>query len=323
MTIKETWFYTWEDRRDAAGYGVVVNNATGRIYGSITHDSDTNLRVKFAALLIFQIPFGLFRLTYRILSFVAFDFAVAGYRNAKAEWLNERQQWQLKQQQAFLQSKTIAQLSPNASAFYWKLSKNITCQLILNIFKIVTYPLAVIALEFAALYGVFKPLDGRGIFSKIDDIAAKRDPYDIPFPLIANYCAPCMQPKDVWNRQNWHAWYSDYEPNSYRSLLLRIRNIIEKQENFLDQENIKTSIWHQILDLAYDKRTIADTNTTIRRSFQKIIKALEGIPQQREKIVQAFEKGKRIDRLLEVIEKRKTKLTELFAGLSEQLTKTS
>jgi hypothetical protein len=323
MTIKETWFYTWEDHRNALGYGIVVNKATGRIYGSITHDSNTDLRVKFAALLIFQAPFGLFRLTYRVLSLVAFDFAFAGYRNAKAEWLNERQQCQLAQQEDFLKSKTITQLPPNASTFYWKVSKNITCQLLLNVFKVATYPLAVIALEFAVLYGIFKPLDGRGLFAKIEEIAAKSDPYDIPFPLIANYCAPCMQPKDIWNRQNWHSWYEDYDADSYRSLLLRIRNITEKQDFFLDRENIKKTSYLPTLDLAYQKRNKAKTTQTIKRSFRKILKCLEEIPQKREKVVQVFEKNERIDRLLDILEKKKTKLTELFTGLSEELTKTS
>lgn len=323
MTIKETWFYTWEDRRDPDGYGFVKNVATGQIYGSPVASNDTTLRIKFACLFVFQALFSPFRLSYRVLSLCAFDFAVAGYRSAKVEWLNERQTCQMAQQEEYLKSKTITQLPPTASAFYWKAAKNISCQLILNVFKIATYALAVVALQFAALYGIFKPLDGRGFYSLIEEIAAKRDPYDLPILLISNYSAPCMQPKSVWEQQNWFTWFPNYNPDSYYSLLLRVKRCIETQALSLEQEGIKKTDYIKLLNQACDKQKIHKDNQQIINIFKGMNSLLEEIPQGRESIVQAMEKGHDIEDLVSLHQGKKGNLLQLFTQLDTELQKTS
>lgn len=257
MTIKETLFYKWEDLRDDTGHGIVKDVKTGKIYGN---GCDIELRMSFIALSIFQVISSPFRLTYRVLSLCAFDFAVAGYRNAKVEWLNDKHKWQLSQQEEYLKSRTITQLPPTSAAFYWKVAKNIPRELIINIFKIVTYPLAVIALEFAALYGIFKPLDGRGLYSWIEDISAKRAPYDttaftvqgIFFFQLLNYSAPCLQSiNTALNRECGAAWYAmrnyEEEYKSCKSLLLHIDNIFHEKKDFLELEGIKSADYQKIL----------------------------------------------------------------------------
>lgn len=313
MKIKETYFYTWKDERTAGG-GAVTDTATGRIYGATSHDTDSDLKAKFIALSLFQACFSPFRFSYRVLSLVTLDFAVAGYKSAKLEWLRERQK-------VFL-SKDINRilLLPNGSNLFWKTAIHITTHLVVNIFKISTYILIVIGLQFAALYGIFMPLDGRAIYSRLEEIGAKRGPYDFPFPLIGNYSAPCMQPKDVWDKQNWYSWQEGYNANDYKSLLLKIQNISIEQKKFLKTEEMEFAQHEKLLEQAHAKWTslakpLDWTENTIE-ILQEIIGSMEAIPLEREEVVKAFEKNDELESKLSALNATKAKLEQSFQKLS-------
>lgn len=220
----------WQDpRKGCYGRGSVKDRSSGDLFGAVDPDSDCEIRQKMFALLIVQAPaMGLGRIPARIFALLTGDFIAAGIHFAKKEWHLERQLWSL--------SGNRKGKPPGKCALYGKIIKHSLWQLIKNIVKIATYPIAIVGLQFAALYGLFNPLDGRKLWAMIEH-AWSRDYIGEGWRWKdCDYLAPCMQPKRVWDQRNFYSSFSD--PRTLRSLLLEIVNIVRENRVFFERENV-------------------------------------------------------------------------------------
>ncbi len=219
--------------------GVVKNQTTGRVYGTITKDSDGGLRKKFALLAIIQTPVMLLgRIPYRIYSLVSGDFVESAVKAAKKEWWLNRQQWSL------TSPEKRSVVPPDR--YYFIVAIHVIKHLVKNILKIITIPLATIAQQFAALYGLINPLDGRILFTAINELWS-RDVVQIHSSHsktracmlhISDYLGWCLQPKDVWRNKNLYRVWGDYHPHTIRSLLNTITVELEDKRMFFQNEGI-------------------------------------------------------------------------------------
>jgi len=292
--------FNLEDTRDAQGKGRVVNSANGRIYGHMTKDSNAGLREKFALLSLIQAPVMLLgRIPYRIYGVLSGDFIDSGVKAAKKEW-------QLKQQQWSLQSpveKSSIKLGYNFIA-----AKHVTWHLLKNICKIVTLPLAIVAQQFAALYGLINPLDGRILFSAINDLWSRAiipmhgTRFRAEMLHISDYLGFCLQPKDVWDNKKIYRIYPDYNPQTIRSLLSGISAELRDKQVFFQNEGVDVeSILSQLLlfqknvtNVSYSDQSEVHKNGLLeaptrdqkaaRDGFQAIIANLVKIEQSRQSI---------------------------------------
>ncbi|MDE3046558.1 MAG: hypothetical protein KGJ02_07965 [Verrucomicrobiota bacterium] len=212
--------------------GTWTHIKTGRVYGFSTRDTPWELRKKFFPLCIFTFPGTAARIAYRTLALLSGDFIRSGLAKGEAEWQLKSQEWSLNS------NRKIEQL-PSHSLL---LIKHILRDLVLNVLKIVTYPLACIALQFTALYGLLDPINGRAAFSRIEEIWSRDISSGIRscglFIQFSEFSAPCMQPKDVWEKNNLFAYRPHYDPHSSKSLFLQIQNIFKKKEKIFVNEKI-------------------------------------------------------------------------------------
>ncbi len=310
---RETLFYSWDDYRDSNGFGIVKDADTGRIYGTTSKDNDFRLRAKFLGLFVFQAPFGLFRLTYRIMCLVGFDFAISGYQSASRQWLLERQE-------ASLKSKTISPVS----GFYWMAARHISEQLVINIVQIATYLFAVIALEIAALYGIFKPLDGRGLYALIEELWNKNDLYDIPIRLITNASAPCMQPKDVWEDHLWIHWIKNVKPYSHGWYIQEIQALLIRNKAFFAAEGIEGKPYLDTLIKVrrYVNKKDFDATKHSNMHFQldMIHSSLETTIKFRKLVIDELEKGEDVTSKCRAMEQTRGSLKIYFGELEKEIT---
>ena len=125
-------------------------------------------------------------------------------------------------------------------------AKHVLWQLVKNIVKIVTYPIALIGLLLASLYGMIDPINGRAFIASIED-AWSRDTISEEDALchhafrFGEYMAICMQPKDVWDQKNIYHVAADYHPRSLRSLLRQIHTMLKDKKRFFRNEGINVN----------------------------------------------------------------------------------
>lgn len=291
--------FNLQDTRDEQGKGRVVNSANGRIYGHMTKDSNAGLRAKFALLSLIQAPVMLLgRIPYRIYGVLSGDFIDSGVKAAKKEWQIKEQQWSM-------QASAKNSIKPS---YNFIVAKHVTWHLLKNICKIITMPLAIVAQQFAALYGLINPLDGRILFSAINDLWSRAI---IPMHStgfrgymlhISDYLGFCLQPKDVWDNKKLYRIYPDYNPQTIRSLLNGISVELRDKQVFFQNEGVAVeSILSQLLlfqknvaNVSYNDLSEVRENglleaptrdqAAVRESFQAIIANLVKIEQYRQSI---------------------------------------
>jgi len=237
-----SWF-NWQDNRtvdedgDLTGY--VVDLDSKRSYGML-HDPNNDIRVKLCVIAIFQIPWGLcVRMPYRAICLLTGDFFSEGVHKANKAWELERQQWSMNK------TNETDTLPPSDTDLLFKATREVLKQLVINIVKVVTYPLAMIAIEFAALYGlILHPLDGRKFLATIEEAYSegilREGEFQRDLHAFGDFFV-CMQPEDVWKRKNLFR-FDDPNGNSIRARILRLENKLIDREDFLKNEGLYTNI---------------------------------------------------------------------------------
>lgn len=222
--------FDWKDKR-IDDIGTVKDKQTKRTYGSATKDPNWQLRFKFTELTIFQLPVSLcLRIPCRIITLISGDFVWEGLYLAEKEWQLERQQWSLSDSE---------KPAPSERDLCTKKAYYISLQFIKNIAKIVSYPLAMIALEFASLYGLFiHPLDGRKLFSTIEEFWSRYTFSDSDIPFFGDFIAPCMQPKDVWENRNLYGNDLDSPQSDFYCAAQRVSRLMRDRETFFKNEKV-------------------------------------------------------------------------------------
>lgn len=211
-------------------FGSVTSKTTGITYRKL-QGTDCDIRWTCFGLFIGIAPITVaLRMPYRTVTLLTGDFFRAGYQLAEREWRLVRQT-----------AKKAGQPEPSQCRRYLLVMKHSLWQLAKNIAKIVTYPIAAIAMTFAAFYGlVFHPLDGKAMYSTVENLWA-RDLIDVTHKSesqlrIGDYLALCMVSQDVWDQQNFYRTFDGYDPEDYRSLQHDIILEIKNNREFLVRE---------------------------------------------------------------------------------------
>lgn len=241
------YLFDWDDQREDGYSGKVRDKQTNELYGVIDY-SDLGITRVFNTLSLTQIPHTAFiRLPKRIKELLRGTFIDIGCAQAEYEWLKENSK------------RSQAGEVVSIASLYWKIFKKCVAALAKEIAKIVTFPIAMIAQEFAALYGaLINPLDARKLWAKLEYTWNVSDPVDI-YSSVASECqnfdvfadhltflAPCMQPKSVWDERNLYRIISS-DPESIKSLLLRIHRQLHQQIDFLEAEGLEVT--HTLCEL--------------------------------------------------------------------------
>lgn len=248
--------FTFEDRRDENGYGHVIGPG-GRIFNHQSKDTNANLRKKFAQLFLINVFTGtFFRLPTKCYDFVTGGSILRGIDEGKCSFRLYR-----------LQKYKAGQNNVHCLGKPYFVGTRVLVNIVKDIVKIATFPLALIGTQAAALVGIFCPLEGWVFTSIIEDLWVHDSRLDkqqkiIIFtkclvqlftcnktqrPLVrsrtfAYFGSPCMQPQRVWKKQNLYRFhlYEDYNPNTLRSLKLRLDNLIDDSTPYLKDETVKT-----------------------------------------------------------------------------------
>ncbi|MBM3198156.1 MAG: hypothetical protein FJZ58_02730 [Chlamydiae bacterium] len=239
--------YQWEQLpRGKSTEFVFQDTLSGRVYGAAEKDSLGCIRCKLFLLFLGAIPLTAARLIGRVVVLVQGDFIRAGYRNAELELL--------------LQEQTLDDVT-------FVYSKHVVWQLAQNIVQIVTLPLAMVAIMGSALYGLFDPLTGRAFLGAIEDLWSRDN---IAFEgsgcecFFLDYFAPCMQPKDVADRNNLYRFSNKYKPDDIRSIHRTVEQEFLRKQPLFTRKGIK--------DPSERLRTDHQTFTSIREDLQDILK---------------------------------------------------
>lgn len=236
--------FTWEDSRtytdngNKVEAGYIRNQKTGYTYGMVKR-TNCDLRFLLAVLAIFQAPaLTLVRIPMRIIRLFHADFVATSRNSVEREWLIKNSRWS--------QQWTETNQTPipaSQSSICSQVALRSLWQLIKDIVRIVTYPIAIIALEFAALYGaIAHPLDGQKMWADIehfwssDPISIESNSDSMIFTEWFDYFAPCTQPKEVWDARNLYRTYARYDKNTLRSLTLALEQRLILERDFLIAE---------------------------------------------------------------------------------------
>ncbi len=216
---------SWEDNRLPDSVGTTIHKASGDEYG-VNKDPDNLIREKAIELFFVQALFMTFvRIPYRIFQLCKGDFIHAGRVLGERKWNAAVLNYGL--------TSSIGE-APNLKSI---VRKEICWQFVKNIVKIVTYPLAIVALQFAALVAIISPVPGRRFFALVEDLwsreffVIKKNENEIK---VSEYIARCFLPMRVWRRLELHRMFSDYRKESIRTRLTVLQNEIELNRGYYD-----------------------------------------------------------------------------------------
>lgn len=196
--------------------------------------SSARTRINFLGMSTIAVPFVLLvRIPLRIIDLFCGDFITTGRELAEKQWKIERQLWS--------QNK-IANL-PDETRHAVLVRQFILHQLTKNILKIVFYPIALVGMQLATIYGaIVHPWDGQHSFQKIEDFFAR----DLPdswrksamFYRLADYSAICMHPDQTWDKYDFFSTIKKVCPHTLRSHLRMLTHEITLNKAFLENEGV-------------------------------------------------------------------------------------
>lgn len=194
--------------------GTVRHIKTGKIFGAVVDriKTDNEIRKSLSSLFAFTIfPLPLLipaRMIARIITLLTGDFFRAGVKFGTEEFLLAKAK------------------NPTLSNHRHRLliAKHVTWQLVKNIVKIATMPIALVGLGFASFYGaVINPHDGRLMFSTIEELWS-RDIIEICsnkhlrwLIIVTDFAGRCMLPKQTWDEKNLYRSFDDYHKDTIRA----------------------------------------------------------------------------------------------------------
>lgn len=283
--------HQWEEVKK----GVVKDKNSGNVYGAAHPDTKDFVRGKLMVLFFVQ-PFVIVpRIPYRLWGIVKGNSVHIGLQKAEKEWRLETQKWRLEDKDKGLPP-------PSQNSFRLKVAGKVSWQLVKDIVKVATYPIAWIGMEFATLYGsLFNPYDGRALFATLEHAWSS----DELFPLsivggldiqLGEYLAKCMQPQAVWKERNLYRFADHYHPDTLRNVLRNVEFSLKNQKEFFEKENVLTSILTCVDDYqknikdyslrASEEVKIGQNNKQrlIRSELEKILNNLQEIEKLNDKL---------------------------------------
>lgn len=282
----------WEYHEDPdfKGIGQGTWKIGERTYGHVSKDAPHIIRTKCLFLSLGFIPVVAIRMAYRTCTLLTGDFIRAGCEKANAEWQLKSQEWSI--------SEDHTKPLPSRSLI---VAKHVLMQLIKNVIKIATYPIALIGLVCASLYGIIDPINGRRMIAAIEH-AWSRDTVACSV-TYGEYLAVCMQPKDVWDQKNIYQGAAHYHPQFLRNLLREIDQTLKEKQQFFENETLdvkallgKIDTYRQNIrivspttesDATSAKRSNLQTEsyTQSQQHLQEILKTLKAIETDRTTLV--------------------------------------
>jgi len=226
------------------GKRIVLDPKSGYSYGFLDGDDDCLLREKYTWILIANVLVTPFRMLSRVGYLLSGNSIKNGYEQALLEWEKAR----------YTSLKENPDSLPSHYNLYARVALACSWQTTKDIAKIVTYPLAAIAIEFSAILGYLFPLHARVWISDIErlysiDIDILKYT-EIPMTNLAlwgahhlnlvNFTAFCFQPRAVWDEMNLHRLWGSYSPDTMRSRYLTIVNMTQKYDFIF--ESVKDSL---------------------------------------------------------------------------------
>ncbi len=260
------------------GYRLAAN---GRRFNTAVPHPDGETRFCLAVIGIgFLSIIPAIRLPLRALCLLSGDFAKRGYELAKKDWDLERQAWSLNPDRN--------DSAPGKASLYGKVIAYSLWQLVKNIMKIATYPIAMVAMAFATLYGcLIHHADGMLMCSAIEQ-AWSRDGVVITTEggealyRFTDCIAACMQPEDVWDEVNLYG----IGP-SVSAYLGDIKRLLKNNSRFFEAEGISVE-----LPLKWVEKW---RNTSERydhgADFMKVFQLLQQLQVQRIDLIEEQRKG--------------------------------
>lgn len=206
---------SFKDERDRYGHGEVTD-CCGNVYQG-NDASDNEIRAKFAALTLgHAFTAILFRIPYRIFNLLSGGFVARGNHDAEHEFRLLRLE----------KSKTGEKIHCLVKPLLY--TKHVMINLVKDIIKIATYPIAMVGLQIAAFFGMFAPLEFRVVFGRIEELwmpdIKLHQPSGSGLDLFLMFAAPCMQRKKVWQDYNLYVLDKPGSGNSLRNINLRLVN---------------------------------------------------------------------------------------------------
>lgn len=211
-TIYHTCFYSWEEKT-IQNRRWISEQLSNKVYFS--NDSDNDIRYKFF-LLSMGAPtlIALSRLFSRTVLLFSGSWIDSGKEKAELAWTREWRVWDAQK------SSSPPSPKPSLERRNELISHHIQEELVDQIIKLVTLPLILIAMTFAALWGLISPLEGRKLYSDLEacsSIALSKEGRKSLWMLrMSNYSALCMQPVSVWEKENLYRdfskspWHDEY-----------------------------------------------------------------------------------------------------------------
>ena len=187
----------------------------GKKYGIWAKETRNEVRFKCCQLALAFTPIVAVRMAYRTCTLLTGDFIRAGLEKAENEWQLTSQECSIDPKKPLPSYSLIV-----AKHALWQLAKNVA--------KIVTYPIALIGLVFASLYGIIDPLNGRFLIAAIEH-AWSRDTIEHPSTkacfaydrfYFGEYFPVCMQPGEVFDQKNIYRASPHHDPKSLQNKLL-------------------------------------------------------------------------------------------------------
>lgn len=208
----------------------VIDDESQEVYGALTNDTELDIRMKcLAAAIMSPLVVGL-RMCYRVFLIFQGNSFVHVYQAAERGWNEKR--YDAVFRSSFDQA-------PTEDDLFKDVVQQQLISLIKDIVKIVTYPLAWIALEFSALLGLVFPMHGRLFFTSIEQFySTEYLPDQSCLPAgekmrVCNYMAPCFLPLSIWQQKHLFSLYPRFDSRMIKSVFLEAKNYYEVNAAFL------------------------------------------------------------------------------------------
>lgn|GEM_PF-3217524 len=224
---------TWQNRP----HQINIHLPTGCKFGKYSHDSNNDLRKKHLVLLA-AYPTLVFLPRLLLRTYYLMPHSIQkGYQQGTQSWTNKRVTCFLNQR-------------PEDAPGHFDRAIRISFFVLWNFFKdlvkLIALPFASALMVAANIWGLIFPQDGRFLFSAMEDqLSIGITDCSFPVERLVDHSAVCMQPKHVFERENWFRHNDRYHPGSLRSTLLSVQIKINNLQGYFSSEdylNLKNGI---------------------------------------------------------------------------------
>lgn len=200
--------------------------------------SPSQLRKKFKDIFLVSSPlFLLARLPARCFFLLTGSWGIAGAEKAKKIWAQK------------CVTHFNSEIAPPKPLIYYRIFiVSVGSELIKDICKCTTLPLALVGILFGSLWGMVSPYDGRKIIGDIENLWSIELPdffMDRRIVFITNYMALCMKDIESFKDQNLFRILQNYNPQTLRSLLLALEGLNKNGLSHVEKMKDHLEIWER------------------------------------------------------------------------------